>query len=236
MVVLERFTRQDQAAMALREGSPVATTREGRRIRWRRHEAKNVVRSAAPLLVVGGVHGNEPSSVEATRALDAWLATNPPRREVIVVPALNLDGLARATKDNAAGVDLNRNFPARNWSPAHPAGYFPGERPLSEPESAWLLRLIEDEGISAVVAVHAPLACVNFDGPARRWAEAVAAASAWPVRESLGYPTPGSLGSWFGVDGEKPIVTLELPAGPYREFRAAADAALRSAVEAAPEG
>jgi protein MpaA len=224
--------------MSVREGSPVATTREGRRIRWRRHDAREAFTSATPvrpLLVVGGVHGNEPSSVEATRALDAWLGANPPARAVLVVPALNLDGLARATKDNAAGVDLNRNFPARNWSPAHPGGYFPGERPLSEPEAAWLLRLIEEEDVSAVVAVHAPLACVNFDGPAREWAESVAAAAGWPVRASLGYPTPGSLGSWFGVDRARPIHTLELPSGPYRDFRAQADAALRSAVESAPQ-
>lgn len=214
------------------EGRPVATTREGRPIFWRRHGPP----STAPLLVVGGVHGDEPASVDATRALDAWLDAHPPARTILVVAALNVDGWVRNTKDNAAGVDLNRNFAARNWAAQHPPGYRPGATPLCEPETAWLSRLIEDEGIVAIVAVHAPFACVNFDGPADEWAASVASASGWPVRPSIGYPTPGSLGSWFGGDRGQPILTLELPPGPYADFREAADAALRSAVTVAPWG
>ena len=63
-----------------------------------------------------------------------------------------------------------------------------------------------------MVAVHAPFACVNYDGPAAAWADAVAAACGWPARADIGYPTPGSLGSWLGVDRGLPVLTLELPA------------------------
>ena len=59
---------------------------------------------------------------------------------------------------------------------------------------------------------------------------AVSAASGWPVRPQIGYPTPGSLGSWLGIDRGIPILTLELPAGPLASFRAAASAALDGAV------
>jgi len=214
------------------EGRPLATTREGRPIIWRRHGPA----STAPILVVGGVHGDEPASVDATRALDTWLEAHAPERTILVVPALNLDGLARRTKDNAGGIDLNRNFASENWAAEHPPGYAPGLAPLSEPETAGLSRFIEEEGVGAVVAVHAPFACVNFDGPAEAWAARVASASGWPVQASIGYPTPGSLGSWFGGDRGRPILTLELPPGPYTSFRAAADAALRSAVTDAPWG
>ena len=84
-----------------------------------------------------------------------------------------------------------------------------------------------------MVAVHAPFACVNFDGPALPWARLVAEASGWPVRESIGYPTPGSLGSWLGVDRRLPVLTLELPPGPLAAFRGTAAAALDAAGAAA---
>jgi len=60
----------------------------------------------------------------------------------------------------------------------------------------------------------------------------VAGASGWPVRADIGYPTPGSLGSWLGLDRGLPVLTLELPPGPYQGFRARADAALDEAIRA----
>jgi protein MpaA len=190
-------------------------------------------------LLVGGVHGDEPSSTEAL--LDLLTALGPVRPSppdpaaprVWVVPALNPDGLVRSRKNNARDVDLNRNFPARNFTRVHPPGYDPGPAPLSEPESRVLADLIEREHIDGVVAVHAPFACVNFDGPAAIWASAVSMASGWPVRHDLGYPTPGSLGTWLGVDSRIPILTLELPPGTLTTFRAAAAAALVAAMDAA---
>jgi protein MpaA len=183
------------------------------------------------LLVVGGVHGDEPASVDAVmdlaHALEAGVAAE---MAVLVLPALNPDGLARGTKNSAHDVDLNRNFPAANFSPAHAAGYFPGAAPLSEPETRALAELVDREAVAAVVAVHAPFACVNYDGPAAAWAAAVAAACGWPARADIGYPTPGSLGSWLGVDRGLPVLTLELPGGPYAAFRQPAQAALLEAV------
>jgi len=144
---------------------------------------------------------------------------------------VNPDGLAAGHKNSASDVDLNRNFPAANFERAHAPGYDPGPAPLSEPETAALACFIDDVAIDAVVAVHAPLSCVNYDGPAADWAAAVAQASGWPVRASIGYPTPGSFGSWLGIDRGLPILTLELPPGPLERFRAQADAALDRAVD-----
>jgi protein MpaA len=78
--------------------------------------------------------------------------------------------------------------------------------------------------------VHAPFACVNYDGPAEAWARAVAAACGWPARGEIGYPTPGSLGSWLGVDRGLPVLTLELPPGPHAAFGPQAAAALDAAI------
>ncbi|MBC8132516.1 MAG: DUF2817 domain-containing protein, partial [Deltaproteobacteria bacterium] len=222
--------------------SRLGASRQGRPIVGRRFEAcerpsaNTVARGLNPargLLLVGGVHGDEPSSVEALLELGRRFSSSAiPHPEVLIIPALNPDGLVVGRKNSASDVDLNRNFPARNFTTAHAPGYNPGPAPLSEPETSFLARIIDEHGIDAVVAVHAPFACVNFDGPALVWADAVAAASGWPVRENIGYPTPGSLGSWLGLDRNLPILTLELPPGPLDGFRAAAAAALESACAA----
>ena len=152
-----------------------------------------------------GSSSSSPGSPSSSLASPLWL-----------LPAVNPDGLARGAKNSARDVDLNRNFPARNFArpPTRP-GYFPGPAPLSEPET----RLARGPGCPGdqprgVVAVHAPFACVNYDGPAAAWAEAVAAACGWPARADIGYPTPGSLGSWLGSTGAAGADD-RAPAGPY---------------------
>ena len=59
-----------------------------------------------------------------------------PKADLWLVPVLNPDGLAADTRQNAHGVDLNRNFPSL-WQPfGHPGStYYSGPRPFSEPET-----------------------------------------------------------------------------------------------------
>ena len=62
---------------------------------------------------------------------------------------------------------------------------------------------------------------------------AVLMMTASPSAQWLGYPTPGSFGSWAGVDRQLPTITLELPsdaAGPvaWRENREALLSAIQS--------
>ena len=161
----------------------------------------------APLLVMGGIHGDEPATVDLLVELCGQLRGEAPAEGVPfwLLPAANPDGLARNRKNSEHDVDLNRNFPARSFITAHAPGYFPGPSPLSEPETQAIAALIAREPIRGAVAVHAPFACVNYDGPAGPWAEAVAAACGWPARGDIGYPTPGSLGSWLGVDRGLPV-------------------------------
>jgi murein peptide amidase A len=153
---------------------------------------------------------------------------------VWVLPVANPDGIARGSKNSARDVDLNRNFPSRSFTTDHRPGYFPGPAPLSEPETQLVAALIARERVAAVVAVHAPFACVNYDGPAAAWAEAVAAVCGWPAQADIGYPTPGSLGSWLGVDRGLPVLTLELPDRELGLHAGRAAAALDEAVRAVP--
>jgi len=186
--------------------------------------------SKARLLVLGGVHGDEPASVAAVLAFARGLAAAPPPVAVLVIPCANPDGLAAGTKNTSRDVDLNRNFPAANFTSTHATGYDPGPEPLCEPEARAVAAVVDGERPSHVVAVHAPLSCVNFDGPAAAWAAAVSAACGWPARADIGYPTPGSLGSWLGRDRGLPVLTVELPHGPYDAFAVRAAAALGAAL------
>lgn len=175
-------------------------------------------RERCTLLVFAGIHGEEPETTYAlSRALR--LLTEPPR-DAAVVLAANPDGLIRGTRGNARGVDLNRNFPAANWRPdpvthrstlEDPSDVVlsPGPAPASEPETLALIALIRRLEPEAVVALHAPLACIDDAGPSalgRRLAER----TGLPLVPDVGYPTPGSFGSW-GADHGVPVVTYELP-------------------------
>ena len=155
--------------------------------------------AGAAVLVVGGVHGDEPTSVGGgagrcgapaagvAAAAPLWLVpAAQPRRARARREEL---GARRRPQPQLRGAQLRR---------AHAPGYFPGAAPLSEPETRALAGLVEARRSRGVVAVHAPFACVNYDGPAAAWAEEVAAACGWPARGDIGYPTPGSLGQLAG--------------------------------------
>lgn len=196
----------------------------------------------ARLLLVGGIHGNEPEGLAAVDPIARMLGDEAPGVRVRIIRDLNPDGTAARTRGNARGVDLNRNFPASNFTPARQRG----ASALSEPESAVLAREIESFGADVVVVFHsiARGPFVNFDGPGEGLARAFAAAAGetdarWHVVASMGYPTPGSLGTFVGVDRGVPILTVEFRRGQARdEVVAAAVAGVRAVARlmAAREG
>lgn len=162
------------------------------------------------LLVLGAIHGNEPGSHILVRDLEAWLATRPDAFEglrVVFASPLNPDGLAKGTRANARGIDLNRNFPATTFRPSRGRG----AKPLCEPESRFVMQLLERFDPVLVISVHQPRRSVNWDGPAVALAREMAVRTGYRLEASVGYSTPGSLGSYFGKDRKKPIITLELP-------------------------
>ncbi len=229
--------RDPDFGLGLDDSETVGASVERRVLRaWRFRGGAEAALPTPSLLILGGVHGDEPSSVGAVAELGQRLRSGAVTAAgpVWLMPRLNPDGLALGRKNSARDVDLNRNFPAANFTRAHDPGYFPGAEPLSEPETAALAALIDRARVAAIVAVHAPFACVNYDGPAAAWAAQVAAACGWPARGDIGYPTPGSLGSWFGIDRGLPILTLELPPGPLDGFRDRCRAALDEALTMNP--
>src|SRR5262249_5045048 len=126
---------------------------------------------------------------------------------------------------------LNRNFAAASWTRAHAAGYDPGAAPESEPETQALVALIARTGARRLVALHSPFRTVNYDGPARALAEAMGAAHGYGASADIGYPTPGSFGSRYGVELGCEVITLEIPPVGVEQAWAENRAALLLALE-----
>jgi protein MpaA len=162
------------------------------------------------LMVIATIHGNEAAGTPLLAAFGEWLRSHPDElagRKVVLLPLVNPDGYAAGERFNSRGVDLNRNFPAGNWRVEKVSLH--GETPLSEPESRAIMRAICEYFPDRIVSIHQPVACVDYDGPAEKLAEAMAAAGPLPVNRLGGQP--GSLGSFIGETLGKPIVTWELP-------------------------
>ena len=178
---------------------------------WRPH-------SACQLLVFAAIHGEEPETTYALSRALRQLAS-PPEHCAVVLSA-NPDGVIRGTRGNARGVDLNRNFPSKDWQErtvTHRSTIedrsdivlSTGEGPASEPETRALLSLIEELQPRAVVALHAPLECID-DANGSALGHRLSQRTGMPLVRDVGYPTPGSFGSW-GADHGVPVVTYEFP-------------------------
>ncbi len=168
------------------------------------------------VLIIGGIHGNEQISVDVASALAGLLRHDPSLargRQVYIIPNANPDGYAKNTRANARGIDLNRNFEARNFKPSARSR---GVMPLSEPEARALATVIQQVHPSLLISIHSidkGRHCNNYDGPAREIAQLMTRYNGYPAKDTIGYPTPGSLGSWVGGDLHIPMITLELPRG-----------------------
>jgi len=178
------------------------------------------------VLVMAGMHGDESITTvilsEALRFIRPEDLVNP------VILGVNPDGLSRGTRGNARGVDLNRNYPAANWSPeavcyrtqsSEPQDIelSPGTSPASEPETQALIRLIDTLKPSAVVSLHSALGCID-DPEAGKLSQWIAAETGLPQVPDVGYATPGSFGSW-AKERDLPIITWEVPAEGIHEIR-----------------
>lgn len=167
------------------------------------------------ILILGGVHGDEGAAAEFADSLVSFLRGRDAEvsgRDLFILPLLNPDGLAAKTRQNANGVDLNRNWPSRDFGPDNfTERQFGGKTPLSEPETKALSALMEQLNPGLLVILHTPLNCINYDGPAEELAAKLAKDLELPLRSDIGYPTPGSLGTYYGKERGLPVITLEFP-------------------------
>ena len=164
------------------------------------------------VLVVGCIHGIECAGTAVTRrlidlarpiAVDLWAVQN-----------LNPDGLALAVRQNARGVDLNRNFASewrplgRRWDPQ-----YSGPRPFSERESRIARTLILRLRPTVTIWFHQPQGLVRAWGRSIPAARRYARLARMPFR-AIRWPA-GTAPNWQNhrFPGTSSFV-VELPPGP----------------------
>ena len=172
------------------------------------------------ILIIGGTHGDELTSVSVTMR---WIEKLNKHHSGLfhwhMVPMMNPDGVlkAGATRTNGNGVDLNRNMPSDDWErnalkywrekgSKDPRKY-PGKSASSEPETRWLIDEIQRFQPDAIISVHAPYGVVDFDSLRLN----TAPKSLGKLHLNLLGTYPGSLGNYAGINLNIPVITLELP-------------------------
>ncbi len=172
----------------------------------------------ARILLLGGIHGDEYSSVTI---MFKWMRILDKYHSGLfhwkIAPLVNPDGLLqkKSQRMNANGVDLNRNFPNNGDTTASleywksraysdPRRY-PGPEPMSEKETQWVVQLISEFKPDAIVSVHAPYGIVDYDGPPEP------PENLGPLNLKLLGTYPGSLGNFAGLQEKIPVITVELP-------------------------
>ncbi|MEM7143897.1 MAG: murein tripeptide amidase MpaA [Verrucomicrobiota bacterium] len=176
-------------------------------------------------LLVAGQHGEEAESTFVLSRALRCLEGAPSAAGVVL--ASNPDGMARATRGNANGVDLNRNYPTADWT-AEGTTYCwqvgaesevtlsTGSEGGSEPETRAFMGLVERLQPKRVIALHAPLACID-DPQLSDMGKELSEESGLPLVESVGYATPGSFGTWAGERGLH-VITYEFPRASLEEL------------------
>lgn len=161
------------------------------------------------------IHGDETLSGVVARAWMERLEKIDPRNSWRIIPMANPDGTKEKTRTNANGVDLNRNFPTKDWQ-GDAVQYWkdkmksdprrnPGPEAASEVETKCLLKHLDEFKPDFIISVHTPLGVLDLDGPK---------ISAPPNFKPLPWTSlgnfPGSLGRYMWVDRKIPVLTIEL--------------------------
>lgn len=109
--------------------------------------------STRKVVLMSTMHGNEAGTAKILMNLIKGSPVS--GADIWVIPYLNRDGLARSKRQNARGVDLNRNFPL-GWK-KRTGTYNSGRAPASEPETKALMKFVLEVKPSFIVSLHQPL-------------------------------------------------------------------------------
>lgn len=175
---------------------------------------KTDVQASKYLYLLAGTHGDEVEGVYVLQQLFNWLKDEHSLKElpIVVVPILNPDGYRAQTRVNSHAVDLNRNYPTQNWSSEYKKDkHNPGPEGLSEPENVFLDKLFNKFKPGFIISFHSWKPILNFNDDAEDVADYLASYNEYPTAGDIGYPTPGSLGTYAPEKYSAPVLTFECP-------------------------
>jgi protein MpaA len=163
------------------------------------------------VVVVCCIHGDEDAGRAVVQELEQ--VTLPAGIDFWLVEDMNPDGAAAGTRENARGVDLNRNFPW-HWRKRKQHSHVrnPGRHPLSEPESRLVYSLLLRLRPQLVIWYHQALDVVDESGGSLAVEQRYAQLAGLPLGRLPRYP--GSAASWANhrFPGSTSFV-VELPPG-----------------------
>lgn len=165
----------------------------------------------AHALILGGVHGDEPEGVVAARGLiEHFRIGYELGINLTIVPEFNPEGVLNKTRGNSNLVDLNRNLPTKDWSSvAATVRYNPGPSPLSEKENQAFVNWLAKNAVHVIYSLHSWKPMLNTNGNFPE-AEIISKMTGYKIEPDIGYPTPGSLGTYTGLEKSIPTLTYEI--------------------------
>lgn len=180
----------------------------GRSVQGRAIRAYRLGDPTAPrkAVVLGSIHGDEPAGIRVTEGLRRGAPVH--EVDLWVIPTVNPDGVARNRRQNARGVDLNRNFPY-NWGPLT-GKYYSGPRPLSEPESRALRSFLAQVKPRFVVSFHQPLRGIGSDRKDKAFQRRLSRGLDLPIRAfDCSGRCYGTMTSWYNHTHRGTAITVE---------------------------
>lgn len=195
----------------------IGRSRQGRALVATRYGFPTAPRT---VVVVGLLHGDEPAGLQVVSALRAL--TPPADTQLWVVPTGNPDGLAARRRTNAAGVDLNRNFPTGWVYAGRGTSTYSGPSAASEPETKALVRFLSARRPALTVIFHQPLYGVDsYHAKDAAWAKRLAAGMSLPLKSfSCGGTCHGTLTGWHNATLPGMGLTVEFGSGTPTVARA----------------
>ena len=190
----------------------------GRPIRaWHMENGAEGRHSGPTVVLIAAMHGNEGAPRQILRSLRGGKAIS--GVDLWLVPAYNPDGLARNSRRNARGVDLNRNYPY-HWADLD-GSYESGPRPASEPETRAMMRFLREVDPDYVLSFHQPLYGVDTDNKRPGFSRLVARTLRLPATTlDCGGVCHGTMTGWFNHHFRGFALTVEYGARPPRALMA----------------
>ncbi len=168
------------------------------------------------VLIIGGVHGDEKEGVELSYGLMAEFTKSYSFEfGLAMIPCLNLDGFLKNTRQNSNGVDLNRNLPTKDWRADYDQErFYPGKAANSESENIALVDFIKEHPLMFIISLHSyKKELLNINGDCNPVDQSLSQAIKIKLERDMGYPTPGCLGTFTGLERSIPTITYELLRG-----------------------